>query len=102
MVRHPPISQRTYTLLPYSALFRSFCEELDLIFSPAYLRPGFAFGGSGLPKQLRAVAELAKSPNLQLPMMTSILTSNDSHIDRAFEMVQRRGRGSEERRVGKE
>src|SRR3546814_3907201 len=71
---------------------RIFCEDRDLNISPAYLRPGFAFGGSCLPKELRAVAELAKSQNLQLPMMTSILTSNDSHIDRAFEMVQRRGR----------
>src|SRR3546814_977194 len=71
---------------------RIFCEDRDLNISPACLRPGFAFGGSCLPKELRAVAELAKSQNLQLPMMTSILTSNDSHIDRAFEMVQRRGR----------
>src|SRR3546814_20769268 len=70
---------------------RIFCEDRDLNISPAYLRPGFALGGSCLPKELRAVAELAKSQNLQLPMMTSILTSNESHIDRAFEMVQRRG-----------
>src|SRR3546814_20081294 len=50
---------------------RIFCEDRDLNISPAYLRHGFAFGGSCLPKELRAVAELAKSTNLQLPMMTS-------------------------------
>src|SRR3546814_14769068 len=61
---------------------RIFCEDRDLNISPAYLRPGFAFGGSCLPTELRAVAELAKSQNLQLTMLTSILTSNDSHIDR--------------------
>jgi GDP-mannose 6-dehydrogenase len=71
---------------------RIFCEDRDLNISPAYLRPGFAFGGSCLPKELRAIADMAKVSHLDLPMLTSVLTSNERHIDRAFEMIQRRGR----------
>ncbi|MGD1876729.1 MAG: nucleotide sugar dehydrogenase [Kiloniellaceae bacterium] len=71
---------------------RIFCEDRDLNISPAYLRPGFAFGGSCLPKELRAIADMAKDVNLSLPMLDHVLASNDRHIDRAFEMIQRRGR----------
>jgi GDP-mannose 6-dehydrogenase len=71
---------------------RIFCEDRDLNISPAYLRPGFAFGGSCLPKELRAIADMAKAGNLELPMLANVLASNDRHIDRAFEMIQRRGR----------
>lgn len=71
---------------------RIFCEDRDLNISPAYLRPGFAFGGSCLPKELRAITDMAKAENLALPMLTNVLSSNDRHIDRAFEMIQRRGR----------
>ncbi|MPZ12398.1 MAG: GDP-mannose dehydrogenase, partial [Kiloniellaceae bacterium] len=66
--------------------------DRDLNISPAYLRPGFAFGGSCLPKELRAIADMAKAGNLELPMLANVLASNDRHIDRAFEMIQRRGR----------
>jgi GDP-mannose 6-dehydrogenase len=71
---------------------RLFCEERQLNISPAYLRPGFAFGGSCLPKELRAIAGVAKAADLDLPMLTNVLSSNERHIDRAFEMIQRRGR----------
>ncbi len=71
---------------------RLFCEDRDLNISPAYLRPGFAFGGSCLPKELRAIADLARTANLELPMLTNVLASNERHIERAFEMIQRRGR----------
>ncbi len=71
---------------------RIFCEDHDLNISPAYLRPGFAFGGSCLPKELRAIADMAKVNHIDLPMLTNVMASNDRHIDRAFEMIQRRGR----------
>src|SRR3546814_4395048 len=71
---------------------RIFCQDHDLNISPAYLRPGFAFGGSCLPKELRAIVDMAKAENLQLPMLANVLASNEQHIDRAFEMIQRRGR----------
>lgn len=71
---------------------RLFCEERDLNISPAYLRPGFAFGGSCLPKELRAIASMAKTAHLELPMLTNVLASNERHVERAFEMIQRRGR----------
>lgn len=71
---------------------RIFCEDRSLNISAAYLRPGFAFGGSCLPKELRAIADLARARNLQLPMLSSILASNERHIERALEMILRRGR----------
>ena len=71
---------------------RLFCEERQLNISTAYLRPGFAFGGSCLPKELRAIESMAKAAHLDLPMLSNVLPSNDRHIDRAFEMIQKRGR----------
>lgn len=71
---------------------RLFCEERQLNISSAYLRPGFAFGGSCLPKELRAIGGIAKSVRVEIPMLANVLSSNDRHVDRAFEMIQRRGR----------
>lgn len=71
---------------------RLFCEERQLNISPAYLRPGFAFGGSCLPKELRAIEGMAKAARLDLPMLSNVLASNERHIDRAFELILRRGR----------
>lgn len=71
---------------------RLFCEERQLNISPAYLRPGFAFGGSCLPKELRAIAGMAKTAGIDLPVLGNVLASNDRHVDRAFDMIRRRGR----------
>jgi GDP-mannose 6-dehydrogenase len=71
---------------------RLFCEDRDLNISPAYLRPGFAFGGSCLPKELRAIAGMAKEARIELPMLTNVLSSNERHVERAFDMIQGRGR----------
>lgn len=71
---------------------RLFCEERQLNISPAYLRPGFAFGGSCLPKELRAIVGVAKTAGLEVPMLANVLASNERHVERAFEMIQRRGR----------
>ena len=69
-----------------------FCQDRDLNISPAYLRPGFAFGGSCLPKELRALEALARGQNVQMPMLSQLLNSNDAHIQRAFDMIARHGR----------
>ncbi|MFQ5774659.1 MAG: nucleotide sugar dehydrogenase [Kiloniellaceae bacterium] len=71
---------------------RIFCEDRDLNISPVYLRPGYAFGGSCLPKELRALQSLARSRHIDLPMLSQVLNSNQKHIDQAFEMISRRGR----------
>jgi GDP-mannose 6-dehydrogenase len=72
------------------------CMDRQLNISPAYLRPGFAFGGSCLPKDLKALVYLAKSADVEVPMLASIMSSNAAHIEHAIEQVLASGR----RRVG--
>lgn len=68
-----------------------FCQDRKLNISPAYLRPGFAFGGSCLPKDLRALSYHAKDCDLQLPIITSILPSNNLQIVRGLQMIIDKG-----------
>ena len=72
------------------------CRDTQLNISRAYLRPGFAFGGSCLPKDLRATLYLAKQHDVDLPMHAGILPSNRAHIDLAITKVMETGK----RRVG--
>jgi GDP-mannose 6-dehydrogenase len=72
------------------------CKDRQLNISPAYLKPGFAFGGSCLPKDLRATLYLAKTRDVELPMLGNVLQSNRFHIDHAIAKVLSSGR----RRVG--
>jgi len=72
------------------------CKDRQLNISPAYLKPGFAFGGSCLPKDLRATMYLAKSRDVELPMHGSVLASNRAHIDHAIAKVLASGK----RRIG--
>ena len=71
---------------------RLFCEDRSLNISSAYLRPGFAFGGSCLPKEVRAFEAIAREHNVDLPMLRSVLESNTRHVDRAFELIAEHGR----------
>jgi GDP-mannose 6-dehydrogenase len=64
-----------------------FLADQRLNVSPAYLTPGFAFGGSCLPKDVRALKYRAKELDCRLPVIEAILPSNEEHIDRAFRAV---------------
>jgi GDP-mannose 6-dehydrogenase len=68
-----------------------FCQDTKLNISPAYLTPGFAFGGSCLPKDLRALAYQAKMHDLQLPILTSILPSNELQVLRGLNLIIDKG-----------
>ncbi len=64
-----------------------FCEDRKLNISPAYLRPGFAYGGSCLTKDLRALSEVARRHDLDLPMLSHIAVSNDRRRDNVLDRV---------------
>jgi len=68
-----------------------FCRDEKLNISPAYLQPGFAFGGSCLPKDLRALTYQAKMHDLELPIITSILPSNEMQIARGLQLIMEKG-----------
>jgi len=64
-----------------------FCADTTLNISPRYLRPGPAFGGSCLPKDLRAILRLASLKSVKAPMLEGILDSNDAQVDRVVERI---------------
>jgi GDP-mannose 6-dehydrogenase len=73
-------------------VMRLVCADHRLNISPAYLKPGFAFGGSCLPKDLRALTHIAKQNDIELPMLSSLLESNRAHVEHAVEKILSRGR----------
>ncbi len=74
------------------AVIGIFAADTKLNISPSYLKPGFAFGGSCLPKDVRALNYRTKELDLELPLFQSILRSNDAHLDRALEIVLSTGK----------
>jgi GDP-mannose 6-dehydrogenase len=73
-------------------VMKIFCQDTQLNISPAYLRPGFAFGGSCLPKEVKGFLTLARQLNVPIPALESLLNSNAAHVDRAYQMIARDGR----------
>ena len=67
------------------------CQDPMLNISAAYLRPGFAFGGSCLPKDVRALLHRAKQTDVDCPVIESILESNERHLHRAIRLVENAG-----------
>ena len=81
------------TLLELDAeeVMETVCKDHKLNISAAYLRPGFAFGGSCLPKDLRAMNYRARQLDIELPLLKSVLLSNEAHILRAFRQIMDTG-----------
>ncbi|HQU71079.1 MAG TPA: nucleotide sugar dehydrogenase [Calditrichia bacterium] len=73
-------------------LMEIFCMDEKLNLSSYYLKPGFAFGGSCLPKDVRAITYRARSKDLNLPLLNSLMPSNDRHVERSIDMVIAQGK----------
>lgn len=74
------------------ALMQIFCMDEKLNISRAYLEPGFAFGGSCLPKDLRAITHKAKELDLKLPVFEAVLPSNQIHVQRGLDLILSSGK----------
>jgi GDP-mannose 6-dehydrogenase len=78
------------------AVMDIFLSDTKLNISPSYLRPGFAFGGSCLPKDVRALTHTARRNDVDVPLLANLLVSNETHMRRAIDLVVADGR----RKVG--
>ena len=73
-------------------VMKIFCQDQQLNISAAYMRPGFAFGGSCLPKEVKGFVTLARNRNVAIPALGGLLDSNEMHMKRAYDLIARDGR----------
>jgi GDP-mannose 6-dehydrogenase len=73
-------------------VLKIFCQDTQLNISAAYMRPGFAFGGSCLPKEVKGFITLAQMHNVAIPSLAGLLNSNEAHITRAYDQIASGGR----------
>ncbi len=71
------------------AVMKLMVRDTKLNLSPYYLSPGFAFGGSCLPKDVRAIVSRSRQHGLELPVLQNIVRSNDVHVEEAIHLVER-------------
>lgn len=73
------------------AVMDVFCQDAKLNISAAYLRPGLAFGGSCLPKDVKALMHFARTQDVDVPMLNSVLPANESQMERALLRIESQG-----------
>ena len=73
-------------------VMKIFCQDTQLNISAAYLRPGFAFGGSCLPKEVKGFLTLARDLDVAVPAIAGLLESNEAHVKSAYRLIARDGR----------
>jgi len=73
-------------------VLKIFCQDTQLNISAAYMRPGFAFGGSCLPKEVKGFITLARDRYVSIPALGGLIDSNEAHIRRAYDLIARDGR----------
>jgi GDP-mannose 6-dehydrogenase len=69
-----------------------FCQDGQLNLSSAYLKPGFAFGGSCLPKDLSALAAISRQQKIEVPLLSAIARSNCTHMARIVDVIRKTGK----------